>query len=50
MALGREISYALREHSLEQVSQSIAAQTSIGIGTALFGLGEGPAGVANARY
>jgi predicted Zn-dependent protease len=50
IVLGHEISHALREHSREQVSQAMAAQTAIGIGAALFGLGEGSAGVANAGY
>ena len=50
IVLGHEISHALREHSREQVSQAIAAQTAIGIGAALFGFGEGSASVANAGY
>jgi len=50
IVLGHEISHALREHSREQVSQAIAAQTAIGIGAALFGLGEGSASVANVGY
>jgi predicted Zn-dependent protease len=48
--MGHEISHALREHSREQVPQAIAAQTAIGIGAALFGLGESSADLANAGY
>lgn len=50
VVMGHEIAHALREHSREQVSQAMAAQTAIGIGAALFGLGEGTAGLANAGY
>ena len=50
VVMGHEIAHALREHSREQMSQAIAAQTAIGIGAALFGLGEGSAGLANAGY
>ena len=47
--MGHEISHALREHSREQVSQAIAAQTAIGVGAALLGLGDGSANLAEHR-
>jgi len=50
VVMGHEIAHALREHSREQVSQAIAAQTAIGIGAALLGLGDGAASLANAGY
>ncbi len=50
VVMGHEIAHALREHSREQVSQAMAAQTAIGIGAAVFGLGEGSAQLANAGY
>jgi len=50
VVMGHEISHALREHSREQVSQAVAAQTAIGIGAALFGLGQGSADLANTGY
>lgn len=49
VVLGHEIGHALREHSREQVSQAMAAQTAIGI-AALFGFSEGSASVANVGY
>jgi predicted Zn-dependent protease len=50
VVIGHEMSHALREHSREQVSQAVAAQTVIGVGAALLGLGEGSASIANAGY
>jgi predicted Zn-dependent protease len=50
VVLGHEIAHALREHSRAQMSQAMAAQTTIGLGAALFGLGGGSADIANAGY
>lgn len=50
IVMGHEISHALREHSREQVSQAVAAQTAIGIGAVLLGLGDGTADLANTAY
>jgi predicted Zn-dependent protease len=50
IVMGHEIAHALREHSREQVSQAIAAQTAIGVGAALLGVGAGSADLASIAY
>lgn len=50
VVMGHEIAHALREHSREQVSQAIAAQTVIGVGAAILGLGHGSADIAGLAY
>ena len=50
VVMGHEIAHALREHSREQVSQAIAAQSAIGVGAALLGLGQGSSDIANVAY
>src|SRR3990172_8087390 len=50
IVMGHEIAHALREHSREQVSQAMAAQTAISVGAALFGLGQGSADIAGMGY
>jgi len=50
IVLGHEVAHAVREHSREQVSQSLAAQAAIGIGAAAFGLSDGSANLAGIGY
>lgn len=50
VVLGHEIAHALREHSREQMSQAIAAQTAISVGATLIGLGQSTADIAAAGY
>jgi predicted Zn-dependent protease len=48
--MGHEVAHALREHSREQASQAIAAQSAISIGAALLGLPSGSADLGNMAY
>jgi predicted Zn-dependent protease len=48
--LGHEIAHALREHVREQMSQAIVAEGAIGVGAAVFGLGDASANAAGAGY
>ena len=48
--LGHEIAHALREHAREQMSQALVAQGAIGVGAAVFGLGDASTEVAGMGY
>jgi predicted Zn-dependent protease len=50
IVMGHEVAHALREHSREQMSQALAAQTAIGVGAAIFGLGDAGANIAASGY
>ena len=50
VVMGHEIAHALREHSREQVSQAIAAQTALGLGASVFGLSQTTAQIAGIGY
>jgi predicted Zn-dependent protease len=50
VVMGHEIAHALREHSREQASQQIAAQTGLGVGAAILGVGGAGADLAAQGY
>lgn len=50
IVMGHEIAHALREHSREQVSQAIAADTALNIGAAVFGLKGNTVQLTGAAY
>ncbi|MCC6707814.1 MAG: M48 family metallopeptidase [Gammaproteobacteria bacterium] len=50
IVMGHEVAHALREHSREQLSQALLAQTTIGAGASLLGLTQGAVDLANSGY
>lgn len=48
--LGHEIAHALREHVREQMSQAMVAEGAIGVGAAVFGLGDASTNAAGVGY
>ncbi len=50
VVMGHEIAHALREHAREQVSQALAAQSAIDIGTSVLGMGSETANLAALSY